>query len=148
MRSPAQTDPGPIASDLIAEMQRWLSHLGSERRLSPKTLEAYERDLRQCLTFLSAHLGKKISLSVFSKLAPADVRAFMAMRRGDGVASRSLMRALAGLRSFAKFLERARRRSARRCPSRCTSSARAASPMPICAPAKIASRGYLRATPP
>jgi integrase/recombinase XerC len=31
----------------------------------------------------------------------------MAMRRTDGVASRSLMRALAGLRSFARFLERA-----------------------------------------
>jgi integrase/recombinase XerC len=87
-------------------LRRWLSHLGSERRLSPKTLEAYERDVRQCLAFLSEHLGKKISLSVFSKLAPADIRAFMAMRRGDGVASRSLMRALAGLRSFAKFLER------------------------------------------
>ena len=110
MRPPAEPDleidPGLISSDLTAELRRWLSHLGSERRLSPKTLEAYERDVRQCLTFLGEHLGKKISLSVFSKLAPADVRAFMAMRRGDGVASRSLMRALAGLRSFAKFLER------------------------------------------
>jgi integrase/recombinase XerC len=114
MRPPAEpdletdlkSDPGLISSDLAAELRRWLSHLGSERRLSPKTLEAYERDVRQCLAFLSEHLGKKISLSVFSKLAPADIRAFMAMRRGDGVASRSLMRALAGLRSFAKFLER------------------------------------------
>ena len=110
MRPPSKTDLesdlGLISSDLIVELKRWLSHLGSERRLSPKTLEAYERDVRQCLTFLSEHLGKKISLGVFSKLAPADVRAFMAMRRADGVASRSLMRALAGLRSFAKFLER------------------------------------------
>ena len=56
--------------------------------------------------FLGEHLGKKISLAAFSKLTPADVRAFMAMRRADGVASRSLMRALAGLRSFARFLER------------------------------------------
>ncbi len=110
MRPPAEPDleidPGLISPDLTAELRRWLSHLGSERRLSPKTLEAYERDVRQCLTFLSEHLGKKISIGVFSKLAPADVRAFMAMRRSDGVASRSLMRALAGLRSFAKFLER------------------------------------------
>ena len=35
------------------EMTRWLTHLRAERRLSPKTLEAYARDLRQCLTFLS-----------------------------------------------------------------------------------------------
>ncbi len=101
-----KADPGPISSDLAAELQRWLSHLGGERRLSTKTLEAYGRDVRQCLVFLSEHLGKKISLSAFAKLTPADVRAFMAMRRGDGVASRSLMRALAGLRSFSRFLER------------------------------------------
>ena len=37
---------------------------------------------------------------------PRDVRAFMAARRGDGIGSRSLMRALAGARSFARFLER------------------------------------------
>src|SRR5579871_2822166 len=111
MAPPVKTDPDPIAQsliaqDLIAEMRRWLSHLGSERRLSPKTLEAYERDVRQCLVFLSEHLGKRITLAAFAKLTPADIRAFMAMRRGDGVASRSLMRALAGLRSFARFLER------------------------------------------
>ncbi|MFX5336386.1 hypothetical protein ABTD37_20495, partial [Acinetobacter baumannii] len=35
-----------------------------------------------------------------------DVRAFMAMRRADGIAGRSLMRTLAGLRSFGRFLER------------------------------------------
>jgi len=106
MRPTIDPNSGLIAPDLIAEMQRWLSHLGSERRLSAKTLEAYERDVRQCLVFLSEHLGKKISLAAFSRLTPADVRAFMAMRRADGVASRSLMRALAGLRSFARFLER------------------------------------------
>jgi integrase/recombinase XerC len=37
---------------------------------------------------------------------PADVRAFMAARRHDGIGGRSLMRGLAGARSFARFLER------------------------------------------
>ena len=32
---------------LALEMTRWLTHLRAERRLSPKTLEAYGRDLRQ-----------------------------------------------------------------------------------------------------
>jgi len=36
------------------EMTRWLSHLRSERRLSPKTLEAYARDVRQYLGFLGS----------------------------------------------------------------------------------------------
>jgi integrase/recombinase XerC len=37
---------------------------------------------------------------------PADLRAFMARRRNEGVESRTLMRILAGLRSFARHLER------------------------------------------
>jgi integrase/recombinase XerC len=91
---------------LAREMTRWLLHLRAERRLSPKTLEAYARDLRQCLTFLSQHWGDKVSLKRFAALEATDIRAFMAMRRADEIGGRSLMRALAGLRSFGRFLER------------------------------------------
>ena len=88
------------------EMTRWLSHLRAERRLSPKTLEAYTRDVRQCLAFLCQHWGAPVTLKAFAALEASDVRAFMAMRRADDIGSRSLMRALAGLRSFGRFLER------------------------------------------
>jgi integrase/recombinase XerC len=91
---------------LALQMTRWLSHLRAERRLSPKTLEAYARDLRQCLGFLCAHWGERVTLSRFASLEATDVRAFMAMRRADDISGRSLMRALAGLRSFGRFLER------------------------------------------
>ena len=90
---------------LALEMTRWLSHLRSERRLSPKTLEAYARDVRQCLMFLSEHWGALVTLSRLAALEASDIRAFMAMRRGNDIGGRSLMRALAGLRSFARFLE-------------------------------------------
>src|SRR3954464_1170454 len=92
--------------DIALEMTRWLSHLRSERRLSPKTLEAYARDLRQCLVFLCEHWGARVTLAQFAALEARDVRAFMAMRRSDDIGGRSLMRALAGLRSFGRFLER------------------------------------------
>src|SRR5437660_8475367 len=96
-----------FADDWMArEMTRWLSHLRSERRLSPKTLEAYARDVRQCLGFLGEHWGAQVTLSRLAALEASDVRAFMAMRRGHDIGGRSLMRALAGLRSFARFLER------------------------------------------
>jgi integrase/recombinase XerC len=91
---------------LALEMTRWLAHLRSERRLSPKTLEAYARDVRQCLGFLCEHWGRRVTLSGFAALEASDVRAFMAMRRACDIGGRSLMRALAGLRSFGRFLER------------------------------------------
>jgi integrase/recombinase XerC len=107
--SKAAAPPIELASadpSIAQEMTRWLSHLGAERRLSPKTLEAYGRDLRQCLDFLSNHWGERVTLKRFAALEATDVRAFMAMRRADDIAGRSLMRALAGLRSFGRFLER------------------------------------------
>jgi integrase/recombinase XerC len=95
------------ADDRLAlVMTRWLSHLRAERRLSPKTLEAYARDVRQCLQFLCEHWGTAVTLARFAALEASDVRAFMAMRRADDIGGRSLMRALAGLRSFGRFLER------------------------------------------
>src|SRR5438067_2899109 len=95
------------ADETIAlQMTRWLSHLRAERRLSPKTLEAYARDVRQCLEFLSEHWGSRVTRARFAALEASDVGAFMAMRRGSDIGGRSLMRSLAGLRSFGRYLER------------------------------------------
>jgi integrase/recombinase XerC len=94
------------APDVTAEIVRWLGFIGAEKRMSPKTLEAYQRDVGQFLDFLAGHLGGAPSLKQLAKLSPADVRAFMAARRSEGLSSRSLMRVLAGARSFARFLER------------------------------------------
>jgi integrase/recombinase XerC len=95
-----------VSSDVAAELTRWLSYLAAEKRMSPKTVEAYARDARQFLTFLAEHLGGAPSLKQLAKLTPQDVRAFMAARRAAGLSGRSLMRVLAGARSFARFLER------------------------------------------
>jgi len=94
------------APDVKAEIARWLGYLGAERRLSAKTLEAYGRDVGQLLSFLADHKGGAPSLRQLAKLTPAEVRAFMAARRSGGAGNRSLMRGLAGARSFARFLER------------------------------------------
>jgi len=85
---------------------RWLLHLRSERRLSPKTLEAYARDVRQFIRFLAEHWNAQVSPEAFAALEASDVRAFMAERRNKNIGGRSLMRQLAGLRSFGRFLER------------------------------------------
>jgi integrase/recombinase XerC len=100
------TSPIAIAPDVAAEIAGWLAFLGAEKRMSEKTLEAYERDVGQFLGFLARHLGGAPSLNTLAKLTPADVRAFMAARRAAGAGNRTLMRGLAGARSFARFLER------------------------------------------
>ncbi len=94
------------ASDVAAEIGRWLDYLGAERRMSPRTLDAYARDVGQFLMFMTDHLGGRVTLKKLAGLSPQDVRAFMAARRAAGIGSRSLMRSLAGARSFARFLER------------------------------------------
>src|SRR3979409_2463380 len=99
-------DLAHATDDIALQMTRWLSHLRAERRLSPKTVEAYSRDVRQCLMFLCEHWGALVTLPRFAALEASDIRAFMAARRADEIGGRSLMRALAGLRSFGRFLER------------------------------------------
>jgi integrase/recombinase XerC len=96
-----------IASpDLMEKRREWLESLGGERRLAANTLDAYERDTRQFLAFLTAHVGGPATLSDIHSLRPADLRAFLAQRRRDGSGPRSLGRHLAGLRSFLRYLEK------------------------------------------
>jgi integrase/recombinase XerC len=95
-----------IAEDIAAEIAAWLRHLGSERRLSALTLEAYGRDVRQFFAFLAGHQGGAPRMADLRALKPADIRAFLAARRREGVESRTLMRQLAALRSLFRWLER------------------------------------------
>ena len=92
--------------DLAAEVTAWLAHLGGTRRLAAKTVEAYERDVRQLLSFLTLHLGGAPGIADIADLKPADFRGFLAERRRAGAGARSMGRALAGVRSFFVFLER------------------------------------------
>lgn len=92
--------------NLAEARQNWLKSLASERRLSKETVEAYERDTRQFLQFLTGHCGGPPGISDVSALRPADLRGFLAARRADGAGARTLGRGLAGVRSLLRFLER------------------------------------------
>ncbi len=109
---PPQQKPLPdapyfsAAPAIAEEAALWLRYLAGERRASRHTVEAYGRDLAAFLAFLTDHLGARPGAAELKALQPADLRAYLAKRRRDGLESRSLLRALASLRNFLRFLEK------------------------------------------
>ncbi|MDF1767861.1 tyrosine recombinase XerC [Maricaulis sp.] len=98
------------ASDLKtgwAESQSaFLAHLAGERRLSPRTLDAYQRDLDGFGNFLFDHLGAPPDLGDLATLTSRDFRAWMAERRRAGLSARSLARSLSAVRTFFAYAKR------------------------------------------
>ncbi len=95
-------------STAAALFAQWIAHLRDERRFSPNSVEAYERDVAAFLDFLQDHLGGAPGARELSELEPRDLRAYLAHRRQghDALSDRSISRALAAIRSFYRFLER------------------------------------------
>jgi integrase/recombinase XerC len=92
--------------DVNAQLEGWRRDLGAVRRLAPKTLEAYCRDIGQFFAFLGPHMGGTVSLTMLREMRAADLRAFMARRREEEIEPRSLARSLSAIKGFFRFLER------------------------------------------
>jgi len=86
--------------------RQWLASLAHERRASPHTLRAYGDDLARFLSFLNEHVGTQIDTEALAALSPADIRAFITLRRSQGLGARGVQRALAAIRSFFRYLAR------------------------------------------
>ncbi len=97
-----------LADDAAAAATEFLSHMRDQRRASPRTIEAYARDLANFGAFLAEHLGHPASLDDLAGLSPMDFRSHLARRRNAGDGSRTLARRLSALRSFFRWLERHR----------------------------------------
>lgn len=83
-----------------ALISAWSDHLRQERRRSLHTVRAYVATAERLLDFLSDHQGGPPQLDA---LEAADLRAFLARRRMDGLGNASAARELSAVRGFLAF---------------------------------------------
>ncbi len=89
----------PEARGLDAAVDGFLHHLALERGLSPRTVEAYGRDLARFLRWLEAR-----GVGGPGDLAPAHLTGFATDLEAEGLAPRSRARSLVAVRRFAGHL--------------------------------------------
>ena len=89
---------------LPVEAEEFLTHLAKERDLSPHTLAAYRRDLHGFSTWMAQTSG--IDSWDWNALGRTEIRGWMAHLTRQGLAKRSIARALSALRSFYRWMHR------------------------------------------
>jgi integrase/recombinase XerC len=82
-------------------IDRFLSHLAHERRMSAHTTAAYAHDLRTLAEF-----GERRNVGRWDVFDHAGIRAFAADLHGGGLSPRSIQRHLSAARTFYEFLMR------------------------------------------
>jgi integrase/recombinase XerC len=82
---------------------RWQDHLSRDRRRSPHTVRAYGATAHRLIAFLSGHLGGAVGSAELAALTPADLRAFLTIRRAEGLGNASAARELSAVRGFLGF---------------------------------------------
>jgi integrase/recombinase XerC len=81
-------------------LTRWLDHLRSIDGVAKNTLTAYTHDVTGFLDFIAKHHGEAEGLAAVAKINQSDLRSWMAHRRGQEVAARSLARELSAVKNF------------------------------------------------
>ncbi len=80
------------------------SYVADERRFSPRTVEAYGKDLRRFTDFWERQFANEpAGRTPLAKVDTLAVRSYLAHLHRDGLASRSLARHLSTLRSFFRW---------------------------------------------
>jgi len=88
--------------DIDADVSRFLKHLESERRLSPRTVVSYRKDLEDLRIFLDDHYGG--GGWGWGTVERIDFRAFMGWCEKKGLTRRTVARKLSAVRTYYRFL--------------------------------------------
>ncbi|MCW3837367.1 tyrosine recombinase XerC [Sphingomonas canadensis] len=78
-------------------------HLARDRRRSAHTVRAYQATAERLIAFLQRHWGGAVAREALAGVSAADLRAFLAQRREDGLANVSAARELSAVRGFLKW---------------------------------------------
>ena len=81
----------------------YAQHLSRDRRRSVHTVRAYQATAERLLAFLQAHWGEAVDAAALGRVNAADLRAFLAQRRGEGLGNASAARELSAVRGFLAF---------------------------------------------
>ena len=88
-------------SDLV---ETWRQHLALDRRRSTHTVRAYMATAERLIAFLTEHRGEAMTAAALARVDQADLRAFLTVRRMDGIGNVSAARELSAVRGFLKFI--------------------------------------------
>jgi integrase/recombinase XerC len=78
-------------------------HLSRDRRRSVHTVRAYEATAVRLTQFLGEHWGEEIDGAALGRVSAADLRAYLARRRGQGLGNSSAARELSAVKTFLKW---------------------------------------------
>ena len=78
----------------------YAAHLARDRRRSAHTVRAYRATAERLVAFLQDHWGGAVDRPALGRVTQADLRAFLALRRGDGIGNASAARELSAVRGF------------------------------------------------
>ncbi len=90
-----------MSDRLRSWLERFLTHLRHERRLSPHTLSGYRRDLERVIAWCETR-----GIASWQELTGHGLRRYLAGRHAHGIGGSSLQRELSALRSLFRYLMR------------------------------------------
>lgn len=88
------TQPLPLA---------FATHLARDRRRSAHTVRAYAATAERLIAFLQGHWGGAVDAAALGRVSTADLRAFLAYRRSEGLGNAGAARELSAVRGFIAF---------------------------------------------
>lgn len=82
----------------------WADMLRTQARRSAHTVRAYAATAQRLCSFLADYRGQAVDDALLVSLTAADLRAFLAARRAEGLGNASAARELSAVRGFLRFV--------------------------------------------